>query len=55
MDISRDVTFDKEASLKRSRKGQYEEVYEEDAPPINIEGVPSPNDKTVEDHDMLEP
>ena len=55
MDISRDVKFDEEAALKRSRKCQHEEVYEEDAPPRNIEVAPSPEDETSEDHDMLEP
>ena len=33
MEISRDVTFDEEAALKRSRKSQHEDVYEGDAPP----------------------
>ena len=37
MEISRDVTFDEEEALKRSRKCQHEEVYEEDAPPRNVE------------------
>ena len=55
IEISRDVTFDEEASLKRSRKCQHEEVYEEDIPPRNVEDVPSPENETSEDHDMLEP
>ena len=54
MDISRDVTFDKEETLKRSRKCQHEEVYE-DVPPKNVEVAPSPEDDAPEDHDMLEP
>ena len=33
MEISRYVTFDEEASLKRSRKCQHEEVYEEETSP----------------------
>jgi hypothetical protein len=33
IEISRDVTFDEEASLKKSRRCQLEEVYEEE--PIN--------------------
>ena len=37
MEISRDVTFDEEVALKTSRKCQHEEVYEEDAPPRNVE------------------
>ena len=55
MDISRDVTFYKELSLNISRKLQHEEVYEEDAPPRNIEATPSPEEETSKDHDMLEP
>ena len=55
MEISRDVTFDEKAALKRSRKCQHEEVYEEDVPPRNVEVAPSPKDETPEDHDMLEP
>ena len=35
MEISRDVTFDEEAALKRSRKCQHEEVQEEETPPRN--------------------
>ena len=46
MDISRYVTFDEEATLKRYRKCQHEEVYEEDVPPRNVEYVPSPKDET---------
>jgi hypothetical protein len=30
IEISRDVTFDEEAALKRSRKCHFEEVYEEE-------------------------
>ena len=55
MDISRDVTFDEEATLKRSRKCQHEEVYEEDVPPRNVEVAPSLENETSEDHDMLDP
>ena len=36
MDISRDITFDEEATLKISKKCQDQQVYEEDAPPRNI-------------------
>ena len=46
MKISRDVAFDKKAALKRSRKCQHEEVYEEDVPPINVEVAPSPENET---------
>ena len=55
MEISRVVTFDEEASLKRSRKCQHEEVYEEDAPPRNVEVAFLPDNETPEDHDMTEP
>ena len=55
MEISRDVTFDEEATLKRSRKCQHEEVYEEVTPPRNIDFAPSLEEETSEDHDMLEP
>ena len=34
MGISRDVTFDEDVSLKKSRKCQLEETYEEDLAPI---------------------
>ena len=54
MEISRDVTFDEEASLKRSWKCQHEEVYEEDAPPRNTEATFLLEDEAPEDHDMTE-
>ena len=55
MEISRDVTFDEEVALKRSRKCQHEEVHEEDVPPRKVEVAPSPESETLEYHDMLEP
>ena len=55
MEISRDVTFDEEAALKRSRKCQHEEVYEEDAPPRNVQATFIPEDETPKYHDMTEP
>ena len=55
MEISRDVIFGEEATLKRSRKCQHEEVYEEDVPSINVEVAPSLENETSEDHDMPEP
>ena len=55
MEISRDVTFDEEAALKRSKKCQHEEVYEEEAPPRNVEATFLPEYETPEDHDMVEP
>ena len=48
MEINRDVTFDEEAALKRSRKCQHEDVYEEDAPPINVETTFLPEDEALE-------
>ena len=36
MEINRDVIFNEEESLKRSKKCQHEEEYEEDAPPKNV-------------------
>ena len=42
IDISRDVTFDEETTLKKSRKCQHEEVHEDDVPPKNVEVAPSP-------------
>ena len=55
MEISRDVTFDEEAALKRSKRRQHEEVNEEDAPPRNVEATFLPEDETPKDHDMTEP
>src|SRR5713101_6833940 len=45
MEISRDVTFDEEAALKRSRKCQHEEFYDEDATPINVEATFLPDNE----------
>jgi hypothetical protein len=69
IEISRDMTFDEEAALKKSRRCQLEEVYEEE--PVNprttesVREVPrsaepvreviaSPNEETPEDHDITE-
>jgi hypothetical protein len=69
IEISRDVTFDEEAALKKSRRCQLEEVYEEEpvnprttesvrevpraAEPVR-EVVTSPDEETPEDHDITE-
>ena len=70
IEISRDVTFDEEAALKKSRRYQLEEVYEEEQP-INpriaesVREVPRvaepvrevvtfPDEETLEDHDITE-
>ena len=55
MEISRDVTSDEETALKRSRKCQHEEVYEEYPPPRNVETTFLPEDESLEEHDMTEP
>ena len=55
MEICRDVTFDEESTLKRSRICQHEEFYEEDAPPINVEATFLSEDEEPKDHDMTEP
>jgi hypothetical protein len=67
--ISRDVTFDEEATLKKSRRCQLKEVYEEEpvnprttesvrevpraAEPVR-EVVTSPDEETPKDHDITE-
>jgi hypothetical protein len=69
IEISRDVTFDEVAALKKSRRCQLEEVYEEEpvipritesvrevpraAEPVR-EVVTSPDEETLEDHDVTE-
>jgi hypothetical protein len=59
IEISRDVTFDEDAALKRSRKCQLEEVYEEEpvaprvAEPVK-EVTVTHDDEIPEDHDMIE-
>jgi hypothetical protein len=69
IEISRDMTFDKEAALKKSRRCQLEEMYEEE--PVNpkttesVREVPraaepmrevltSPDKELLEDHDIVE-
>jgi hypothetical protein len=59
IEINKDVNFDEDASLKRSRKCQLEEVYEEEpiAPRVAElvkEVTITPNDEILEDHDMIE-
>jgi hypothetical protein len=69
IEISRDMTFDEDAALKKSRRCQVEEVYEEEpviprtaepvrevpraAEPVR-EVVTSPDEELLEDHDMIE-
>jgi hypothetical protein len=69
IEISRDVTFEKDAALKKSRRCQIEEVYEEEpvAPKVaeSVREVPkaaepvrevvtSPDEEILEDHDIVE-
>jgi hypothetical protein len=67
IEINRDVTFDEDAALKKSRRCQLEEVYEEEpviprtvvrevpraAEPMR-EVVTSSDEEILEDHDILE-
>jgi hypothetical protein len=59
IDISRDVTFDEDATLKKSRRCQLEEVYEEElvaprvAKPVR-QVIASPDEEILEDHDIIE-
>ena len=41
INISRDVTFDEDTTLKKSRRCHLEEVHEDDVPPRRIEVGPS--------------
>jgi hypothetical protein len=58
IEISRDVTFDEDATLKRSMKCHLEEVYEEPIAPRVAEPVKevtvTHDDEIPEDHDMIE-
>jgi hypothetical protein len=59
IEISKDVTFDEDATLKKSKRCQLEEVYEEEpvaprvAEPVR-EVTVTPDDEIQEDHDMIE-
>jgi hypothetical protein len=67
IEISRDLTFDEDAALKKSKLCQLEKVYEEEpvipntamrevpraAKPVR-EVITSPNEELLEDHDILE-
>ena len=55
IDISRDVTFNEEITLKKYKRCQLGEVHEDDVPPRKEEAEPSPEIVASEDHDMLEP
>jgi hypothetical protein len=67
IEISRDVTFDEDIALKKSKLCQLEEVYEEEPVIPNIamrevpkaaepmrEVVTSPDEELLEDHDIVE-
>jgi hypothetical protein len=59
IEISRDVTFDEDAALKKSRRCQLEEVYEEEpmapraAKPVR-EIITSLDEEILEDRDIIE-
>jgi hypothetical protein len=59
IEINKDVTFDEDEALKRSRKCRLEEVYEEE-PVVPIVPEPmkevavTPDDEIPKDHDMIE-
>jgi hypothetical protein len=59
IEINRDVTFDEDAALKKSRRCHLEEVYQEEpmaprvAEPVR-EFITSPDEKILEDHDIIE-
>jgi hypothetical protein len=58
IEINKDVNFDEDASLKKSRRCQLEEVYEEElvapivAGPVR-EVIASPDEEILEDHDIV--
>jgi hypothetical protein len=59
IEINKDVTFDEDVALKKSRRCQFEEVYEEESvAPRVVEPVrevtTSPDDEIQEDHYMIE-
>jgi transposase InsO family protein len=59
IEINRDVTFDEDATLKKSIRCHLEEVYEEEpvaprvAKPVK-EVISSPDEEILEDHDIVE-
>jgi hypothetical protein len=59
IEINRDVTFDEDATLKKSGRCQLEEVYEEEpvvprvVEPVR-EVITSPDEEILEDHDIIE-
>ena len=55
IDISKDVTFDEETTIKKYRRYHLEEVHKAYVPPRMVEDEPSPEIVACEDHDMLEP
>ena len=53
IEISRDVKFDVETTIKKYRRHQLEEVHEEDVPPRMIKVEPSLEIVASKDHDMV--
>jgi hypothetical protein len=59
IEINRDVAFDEDATLKKSRRCQLEEVYEEELGVLRVaepvrEVVTYPDEEILEDHDIIE-
>jgi hypothetical protein len=59
IEISRDVTFDEDETLEKSRRCHLEEVYEEEPVAPRVvelvkEAIASPDDEILEDHDIVE-
>ena len=59
MEIIKDLTFDEYTSLKKTRKSQLEETYEEVVAPRVAESMkevtPSHDNGILKEHDKLEP
>ena len=58
IDINRDVTFDEDATLKKSKRCYLEEVYEEEPVALRVaepvkEVTVIPDDEILEDHDIV--
>ena len=53
IDISRDMTFDEENTLNKSRRCHLEEVHQEDVPPRIVEDETSLEIVAYEVHDIL--
>jgi hypothetical protein len=54
IDISRDVTFDEDATLKKSRRCQLEEHVAPRVAKLVREVITSPNEEILEDHEIIQ-